>query len=1234
MTYPMAEQQKQFGTNLWIVDEMYREYIADPDSVGESWKEFFSDYTPGWHETGQNGRQTSAQNDVARATTAQQAPAQQGAPQQTPAPRQAPAAAEPGSAQQQAASGDGKAAVPEGAKPLRGVASTIAENMNESLTVPTATSLRVVPAKLLEVNRKIINNQLRRTRGGKLSFTHLIGWAIVQAVGRMPVMKSSFHVGPDGKPYVHRPDHFNLGLAVDVERKDGSRTLLVPNIKEADTLSFAGFFHAYEDVIRKIKRNELSTELFADTTATLTNPGTVGTVGSVPRLMTGQSVIVGVGAIDYPAEYKAADPRTLAEIGVGKVITITSTYDHRVIQGAESGMFLRIIDELLLGEHKFYDEIFDSLRIPYEPVRWRGDENPRLAAGGPDNFADKQIAVQQLINMYRVRGHLIANLNPLYHTFQRVHPELDPATYGLTIWDLDREFLTGNLANGHRMRLEHILGMLRDAYCRTTGVEYMHIQEPEQKAWIQERVEGVTTELDISEQRHVLARLNAAEAFEKFLHTKYLGQKRFSLEGAESTIPMLDTLLSAAADDGITEAVMGMAHRGRLNVLTNILGKKYGKVFNEFEGNIDPDSVQGSGDVKYHLGATGVHTSPKGNEIRVHLSANPSHLEAVNPVVEGMVRARLDQVHESERDGRYPALPILLHGDAAFAGQGVVFETMSMSQLRGYRTGGTVHLIVNNQLGFTTAPHQSRSSQYATDVAKTVQAPIIHVNGDDPEACVRAMRLAFEFRQAFAKDVVVDMVCYRRHGHNEGDEPSYTQPIMYDAIENRRSVRKIYTEELVNRGDLTLEEAEQALDDFRERLEGALDETRESAPPRTEQVASAPPPSMGILPHVDTGVERATLERVVEAATSWPEDFTVHPKLGRQLAKRRSMLSDDSVDWAMGEALAFGSLLIEGSPVRLAGQDSRRGTFSQRHSVLVNYADGSEYTPLNHLSDDQARFFSYDSPLNEFAALGFEYGYSVARKDALVLWEAQFGDFINGAQVIIDQFITAAEDKWNQTSGLVLLLPHGYEGQGPEHSSARIERFLTAAAEDNIQVVQPSTSAQYFHVLRRQLHRDIRKPLVVITPKGMLRAKAANSPASAFTTGSFEEVLREQDAPEEVRRVMLCSGKLAHRLVAERNKRDAPVAVVRVEQLYPWPEQQIREAIESYAGVKEVYWVQDEPENMGPWPFAHQRLHRLLRDDYVLRHRSRAESASPAAGYATVHEQEEQLLMDEAFEDL
>ncbi|HEX2063662.1 MAG TPA: multifunctional oxoglutarate decarboxylase/oxoglutarate dehydrogenase thiamine pyrophosphate-binding subunit/dihydrolipoyllysine-residue succinyltransferase subunit, partial [Acidimicrobiales bacterium] len=1130
---------------------------------------------------------------------------------------------------------EGEAEAEPAAEPLRGAAARIVANMEASLAVPTATSFRTVPARLLEVNRRILNNHLSRTRGGKVSFTHLIGYAVVRALQHHPVMNSTF--APGDPPSVIRHPHVGLGLAVDVERREGGRGLVVPCIRDADTCDFKGFWAAYEELIRKVRTNKATVDDFSGVTVTLTNPGVIGTVQSVPRLMPGQGLIVGVGSLDYPAEYQAADPRMLAQLGVSKVITLSSTYDHRIIQGAESGLFLDRVHHLLLGEDGFYDSVFRSVGVPYEPVRWRRDVNP---VERERSTITKQIHVQTLINMYRVRGHLIADLDPLEAKEPRTHPELDPATYGLTLWDLDREYLADGLAGRELLTLGEILGILRDAYCRTVGVEYMHIQEPDQKRWIQEHVEGVPITPTSEEQRHILARLNAAEAFERFLHTKYVGQKRFGLEGAESAIPLLDAILDEAAGAGLAEVVMGMAHRGRLNVLANIVGMSYRTLFKEFEGDIDPETVQGSGDVKYHKGASGKFVGMSGKEIPVTLASNPSHLEAVDPVVEGMARARQDLLDQGRA---YPVLPVLVHGDAAFAGQGVVAETLNLSALRGYRTGGTVHLVINNQLGFTTAPEAARSSVYPTDVAKMVQAPIFHVNGDDPEACVRVGRLAFAFRQAFQKDVVIDMVCYRRFGHNEADEPSYTQPQMYERIEARRSVRKLYTEALVSRGDLTLEEAERALDDFSARLQSALDETRQSRPPQPTGLVSRPP--VEVPPSPETGVERRLLDQVSDALHTAPEGFTVHPKLARQLEARARLYERGRVDWALAEALSFGTLLLEGADVRLSGQDTRRGTFSQRHSVLVDHQTGAEHVPLAHLAPGrQGRFFVYDSLLSEYAALGFEYGYSVAHKDALVAWEAQFGDFINGAQVVIDQFVVAAEDKWGQTSGLVLLLPHGYEGQGPEHSSARIERFLTLAAEDNIQVVNCTAAAQYFHLLRRQVRRAKRKPLVVFSPKSLLRSAQAQSAVEDLERGCFRELLDDPvfdsvDGPPEldpsgVRRIILSSGKVAYDAMAVRDQSQLPAAVVRVEQLYPWPGEQLVDVLSRYPNAGEVVWLQEEPENMGPWSFVHGRLHRLLRDDFELRHVSRMESPSPATGVAALHQMEQEDLLARAFAGL
>lgn len=1203
----MAEDQNTspstIGPNAWLVDEMYDQFRNDPTSVSPSWQEFFADYRPPGSEVSGNDAtvDAGAAAAVAPATPKQSTPA-------------ATAASAP---------------APDGAEAIRGVGARIVTNMEASLAVPTATSYREVPAKLLEVNRNIANNYLERNRGGKISFTHIIGFAVVRAIAdTVPAMNAAF-IEHDGKPMIIRHEGIGLGLAVDVAKSDGSRALLVPCIRSADSLDFAGFWAGYEDQIRKVRTNKLTPDDFAGTTVTLTNPGTIGTVASVPRLMPGQGLIVGVGTIDHPAQYQGADPATLARMGVSKVVTISSTYDHRIIQGAESGLFLKRVQELLMGSHGFYDQIFRSLGVPYEAVQWHRDVNP---VDSSEAQVAKQVKVERLINMHRVRGHLIADLDPLASDDPHMHAELDPATYGLTIWDLDREFLTSSIGGHDRLQLGEILHIMRDAYCRTVGIEYMHISDPVEKAWIQQQVEGVPTTLDTDEQLHVLDRLNAAEAVEKFLATKYVGQKRFGIDGAESAIPLLDAILSQAADNAMDSVVMGMAHRGRLNVLVNIVGKSFQQMFKEFEGNIDPESTQGSGDVKYHLGQTGKFVSRSGHGIEVELAANPSHLEAVDPVVVGMARARMDLI---EPPGQYPVLPVLIHGDAAFAGQGVVAETLNLSLIKGYRVGGTIHLIINNQLGFTTPPQSARSSEYPTDVAKMVQAPILHVNGDDPEACVRVARLAFAYRQRFNKDVVIDMFCYRRHGHNEGDDPSYTQPLMYKKIEQRRSVRKIYTETLVKRGDITMDEAETALANFSGRLQTALEETRQDAPPAGTRARPSPPP-VGVLPAVATGVDTDVLDAVYTALSEVPEGFTVHPKLARQFEARDTMFHvDGEVDWALGEAFALGTLLHEGTSVRLAGQDSRRGTFSHRHGVLVDFNTEAEFQPLATVATGDARFWLYDSLLSEFAALGFEYGYSVTNRDALVVWEAQFGDFFNGAQIILDQFVVAGEDKWKQTSGLVLLLPHAYEGQGPEHSSARIERFLTMAAEDNIQVCNATNAAQYFHLLRRQMHRSVRKPLVVFTPKSLLRAHSSRSPVSDFTQGSFQEVLDDPSIvdPSEIRRIILASGKVAVEALAERDRREAPAAVVRVEQLYPWPFERVAETLDRYPNARQVVWLQEEPENMGPWNGVKGRLYEAHGDTHTIRRVSRPESGSPATGSQAIHRQEQEELFERAFAD-
>jgi multifunctional 2-oxoglutarate metabolism enzyme len=1230
-----AASRANFGANEWLVEELYQRYLADPSSVDRAWWSFFADYTPALpNGTGPQPilaapaqpSQADAPAAVPPAPQVVQAPRAAPAPQPTPAPQAGPpprAAVPP-----PPVAPPPPAAAGTEVSRLRGAAARTVVNMTASLSVPTATSVRSVPAKLLVDNRIVINNHLRRGRGGKVSFTHLIGYAVVQALKAMPEMNDAY-AEENGKPAVARPGHVNLGLAIDVQAADGSRQLLVPNIKAAEDMDFRMFWQTYEDVVRRARTGKLAVEDFAGTTATITNPGTIGTVHSVPRLLPGQGCIVGVGAMEYPAEYAGASEETLARLAISKAVTLTSTYDHRIIQGAQSGEFLAKIHELLLGGGAFYDRIFASLRIPYEPVRWVRD----FPADHEDEVT-RSARVQELIHAYRVRGHLMADTNPLEVT-QRKHPDLDINLHGLTLWDLEREFPTGGFGGKPRMKLREILGVLRDSYCRTVGTEYMHIQDPEERRWLQDRIEVPPARAEHDEQIRILSRLNVAEAFEMFLQTKFVGQRRFSLEGAESLIPLLDAVLAGAARAGLDEAVIGMAHRGRLNVLANIVGKSYAQIFKEFEGNLDPGSAQGSGDVKYHLGAEGTFRAPDGGTIKTSLVANPSHLEAVDPVLEGVVRARQDVIDKGEPG--FTVLPVLIHGDAAFAGQGVVAETLNLSLLRGYRTGGTVHIIVNNQVGFTTAPQHSRSSVYATDVARMIQAPIFHVNGDDPEAVVRVARLAFAYRQTFKKDVVVDMLCYRKRGHNETDNPSFTQPLMYDLVEAKRSTRKVYTESLIARGDITMEEAEAALRDYQQQLERAFTETRDAAerpaPPGT--VLPAEPEDRPVNHEaVPTAISGETVKRIIDTQVNLPADFTVHPRLKPLLDRRAAMAAEDAIDWATGELLAFGALILDGHPVRLVGQDSRRGTFGQRHAVLVDRSTGAEYTPLKQLDSGAAKFFVHDSLLSEYAAMGFEYGYSVARPEALVCWEAQFGDFANGAQIITDEFISSGEQKWGQRSGVVLLLPHGYDGQGPDHSSARIERFLSLCAQDNMTVALPTTPGNYFHLLRWQGLSGRGKPLIVFTPKSMLRLKAAASAMSEFTTGSFRPLIGSVNAGAPggdagVRRVLLCAGKVYYDLDARRLATGATdVAIARVERLYPLPVSELCAELARYPGAESVTWVQEEPANMGAWPTMALKLPRVLgRPVDVV---SLPPSSAPATGSAAQHAASHQEIIETA----
>ncbi|MDR6875265.1 MULTISPECIES: multifunctional oxoglutarate decarboxylase/oxoglutarate dehydrogenase thiamine pyrophosphate-binding subunit/dihydrolipoyllysine-residue succinyltransferase subunit [Microbacterium] len=1215
-----TSSEDEFGANEWLVEELYEQFKVDRNAVDREWWPILEAYGAGAGAPAAPAAPTATpsggpahpptapipvvgQQPVARTTARPAAPA--------PIPADQPVS-KPANGDDQREAEEDRVTV------LKGMTKTLAKNMDESLTVPTATSVRTIPAKLMIDNRIVINNHMARARGGKVSFTHLIGWALIRALKEFP-SQNVFYAEIDGKPSVVAPAHINLGIAIDLPKPDGSRALMVPSIKKADTLTFNEYLAAYEDLVKRARANKLTAADFAGTTISLTNPGGIGTVHSVPRLMKGQGCIIGAGALEYPAEFQGASPKTLNELAIGKTITLTSTYDHRVIQGAGSGEFLKKVHELLLGERDFYEEIFAALRIPYAPIHW----NPDVAVDLSERI-DKTARVQEIINSYRVRGHLMADVDPLEYV-QREHHDLDIESHGLSFWDLDREFVTNGFGGKRQMKLRDVLGVLRDTYCRTVGIEYMHIADHEQREWFQRKLEVKYVKPDHDEQLRILRKLNEAEAFETFLQTKYVGQKRFSLEGGESLIPLLDRILQGAADGGLEGAAIGMPHRGRLNVLTNIAGKAYGEVFQEFEGAL-PGNKRGSGDVKYHLGTQGTFTSDGGSSLEVLLAANPSHLETVDGVLEGIARAKQDRGPIAS----FSWLPVLIHGDAAFAGQGVVVETLQMSQLRGYRTGGTVHIIVNNQVGFTTLPQDSRTSYYASDAAKTIQAPILHVNGDDPEAVVRAAELAFEYRERFHRDIVIDLVCYRRRGHNEGDDPSMTQPLMTDLIEAKRSVRRLYTEALVGRGDITEEEYEQAKADFQNRLEVAFAETHAvetgANPVVTPEVEQDP-----VVGEPDvTGVPVEVIHQIGDAHANKPEGFTVHQKLQQLLDKRVQMSREGKIDWAFGELLAFGSLLLEGTNVRLAGQDSRRGTFVQRHAAFHDRVNGQEWLPLVNLSESQGRFWVYDSLLSEYAALAYEYGYSVEAEEALVLWEAQFGDFVNGAQSVIDEYVSSAEQKWGQESGVVLLLPHGYEGQGPDHSSARIERFLQLCAQDNMTVARPSTPASYFHLLRRQAYARPRKPLIVFTPKAMLRLRGATSEIQDFTQGRFQPVLAD-DRPIDkagVTKVLLHSGKIHWDLRGELEKNPNPsIALVRLEQFYPAPVEALQAVLAEYPNA-EIVWVQDEPENQGAWPFISLEVAgRLGRTISVV---SRPAAAAPSTGSSKIHAVEQAELMGRA----
>ncbi len=1222
LSVEQREKLAEFGVNTWFVMELLESYVNNPNSVGNDWQNLFASLnidTNGKIVTNSaltKGNKPAVEpgNYVKFDTGQTAAKVQINYPQ----PQQGDEVIQ-----------------------IKGAGERIIENMTTSLTMPIATSFRTIPVKVLEENRLIINNYLKKTNSGKISFTHIIGWAIVQAIASIPVMNNAFTV-INGEPHLLKKNGVNLGLAVDLEKKDGSRSLIVPNIKGADQMNFRQFFDAYNDIINRSRSGKIDISDFQGTTVTLTNPGTIGTAASQPRLMLGQGAIIATGALDYPAEYQAVTKDIITMLGISKIMNITSTYDHRIIQGAESGMFLQKIHKLLIGEEGFYDVIFADFKMPVKPVVWKLDNNPENF-DGIDNLEEieKQAKTIQLINMYRVRGHLLANLDPL-KPMAKYHPELDPNSYGFTVWDYDRQFITPVLAGLRTATLREIMDILQKTYCENIGVEYMHIQDPKEKLWLQEKMEPIKNQPSFfeNEKKHILFKLIQAEHFEKYIEKKYIGHKRFSLEGSETIIPVIDYLLGLAARDKVDELVLGMAHRGRLNVLANIIGKDLQEIFSEFEDIMDIDSVEGSGDVKYHLGASGVYKTIYGDEINVSVASNPSHLEFVNPVVEGIIRAKQTMMKDVERN-KY--IPILIHGDAAIAGQGIVTETLNLSQLRGYSTGGTIHIIINNQIGFTTSPVDARSTVYASDVAKMVQAPIFHVNGDDPEATLFVTKLAYEYRMMFHKDVVIDVYSFRRLGHNESDEPAFTQPILYKAIKNHPTVKNIYQDKLLKEKIITSADVKQMEDEIFKVMDKGYEEAHEvEAEFKADTPVRLTDAQIKVLrSHQIQQISMDDLNKVVDVITTLPQNFHIHPKLKKFIESRREFLTGDvMVDWAFAEALAFGTLLLEGIPVRLSGQDSARGTFSQRHIVLMDMETEEEIIPHNYIAPELAKIEPLDSLLSEAAVLGFEFGYSTADPLSLVLWEAQFGDFANAAQVIIDNFITASYDKWNLPSNLVMLLPHGQEGQGPEHSSARLERFLTLCAEDNITICNPSTPAQYYYLLRTQGKYKNRRPLIIMTPKSLLRLHEARSPKDEFVGGHYKLVIDDEilTNKSKVKRVIFTSGKFYYDLAKYRKENNITnTAIVRIERYYPYPSEEIKAVLKTYENAVEVFWAQEEPHNMGALIFMSYRLKRDLRElgsKMTLYGVSRDESPAPAPGSNSIFNQTQKRLLAEAFAEV
>jgi multifunctional 2-oxoglutarate metabolism enzyme len=1149
--------------------------------------------------------------------------------------------------------------VPGEAKPLRGPAGMLAQAMNESRAVPTATSFRTLPVDVLDAKRKALNGVLKE-RGMKVSFTHLIAWAIVEAAREWRVMARVYAEG-DGKPQVIEPGGVNLGIAVDVERKDGSRSLMVPCIKGADALDFASFHACYEELISKTRENKLTADDFQGTNITLTNPGGLGTVASVPRLLKGQGTIVATGSIAYPVEWAHAPAERLRSLGISKVMTMTSTYDHRIIQGAESGSFLRRVEQLLQGEDGFYETVAESVGVATSVVTSAYPAAASAAPGAPPAVApaapaDTELlqavqAATSLLKAYRTHGHLAANLDPLGKE-PKGDPAIEPENLNLT-----PELMSRIPASILRIGVEgetllEALPRMRQAYCGTIGYQIEHLSSHQQRMWLREMIEtgAHRTPLSSHEKGALLSRLIQVFQFERFLQRAYLGQKMFSIEGVDSVVPMIDELVTLARRGGADEVVIGMAHRGRLDVLTHNLGRSVESIMAEFEGAQALERVKavaaiphgGTGDVKYHHGAEGLFTTSDGDEIKIRLYPNPSHLEFVDPVVTGAARAAQTS-HSGPRLHHNPevAVPLLLHGDAAFPGQGVVAETLNLQALEGYTTGGTVHIITDNQVGFTTDPEEGRSTPYASDMAKGFNVPIIHVNADDVEATISAIRLAMAYRERWGRDIVIDLIGYRRYGHNETDEPAYTQPTMAAQIKSHPPVSEIYASQLVKEGVVTADDVAAEAQQRTEQLQALHRELKRKIEAGEYEAGTATQVGTGELdrtksPEVETAVSEKRLRSLNEELLRVPDSFTVHRKLRKPLGRRTDAVAEGGIEFGHAEALALASLLTEGTHIRFTGQDTARGTFSNRHLAFFDEKTGLRYVPIQNLSGALAPFELYNSPLSEAGCLGFEYGYSAASPESLVLWEAQFGDFANAAQVIIDSFIVSGESKWGQTTRLTLLLPHGYEGGGPEHSSARIERFIQLAAEGNIRLANPTTAAQYFHLLRRQARIAKPRPLVVFTPKGLLRLPAASSRLEELTAGTFHLVLddpRALERKEQVEQLALCSGKLYYDIDGhERREAASSVAIARVELLYPFAREQLAELIASYPNLKRVMWAQEEPRNMGAWSVMLRRLPELLPEGVELGYVGRPQRASPSEGYPAAHRSEQERIVLTALE--